>query len=568
MSNVRISSRHHWILGAVAVSVFGLILLGGCPQPTVPDNGGNGDPNTGGGGIDDIPGSGDGSGGGGSGDGGSGGGGGGSGGGGDTGGNPPDKAPPTSFALTDIAATGDPVPDQPSGTTFTQFGEPVIDGQGRVAFWALFTGASARGNGGLYVWDGTTLKRIVHDDPSVTGIVPGRTTADYFGDFDDGADSLALELAWAGGDRLLFNSEVSGEKRSQGLFRWKATDESIVRVADREQVIAFFTDAVEAAFAPDFDTPSVSDAGFAIFGVSYTYFTQPPGSQVVTGRGVFRSNGLELTLLADSNLSASDPGKVPGQGASAFYSFPDTLTTVNASGDWLFQSLYASGDGTRGLYLVRGDTTYRVIDSRTGAAWPGLPSDAAITSAPMLFAIGPAGHIALETTLSTGGSTRPAVLQWDFSIGNWGELTGQGGAPGMALVSGINNDGEVAMLSEGQPYVGGRASRKALNASLPAELQGATVTWKGSGGSINNQGRAVLPYSLSGADGLAFWNGTDVLIVADVTSGIPAGITDITTATGPERDRPGRSGLLNDTDEVVFRAVTGSGEAIYIARGQ
>lgn len=560
MSNVRIFSHSRWALSIFAVSIFGLILMGGCPQAMAPDgsddpnSSGNDDPNSGG--IDNIPGSGNGDGSGGDGSGDTG---------GDTGGNPPAKDPPTSFTLAAIAQTGDAVPDQPSGTTFTQFGEPVIDVKGRVAFWALFSGSSAKGNGGLYVWDGTTLKRVVHDDPSVTGIVPSRTTADYFGDFDE--DSLALGLTWAGGDRLLFNAEVSGETRSRGLYRWRATDESIVRVADLEQVIAFFPEASPAAFRPDFDVPSVSDAGFAVVGMDYTYFTQPPGAQIVSGRGLFRSNGLELTVLADSNLSKDDPGTVPGQGSSAYYNGPSTLTTVNASGDWLFQSVYAEGDGARGLYLLRGDKTYRAIDS-SATSWPGLPSDTVLMSVPMIFAIGPAGHIALETTLRVGGTTRPAVLQWDFTLKNWGDLTGDGGAPGMALISGINNDGEIVMLSEGLPYVGGRSSRTGLNAYLPAELQSGTVTWKGSGGSINNHGRAIVPYSLSGSDGLAFWNGSEVLVVADVTTGVPAGITDITTITSPECDRPGRSGLLNDTDEVVFRAVTNAGEAIYIAQGQ
>ncbi|MCK4341039.1 MAG: hypothetical protein KAY37_04870 [Phycisphaerae bacterium] len=612
--------RPRLVLYAVAASIMGLLVLsGGCPPPPTDNDGstngqtdgsgtdGNGSTDDGsgsgdtGGGIEDIgdsgddsgssdsssgsdadDGSSDGSGSGSdsgsstSGDG-TGGDGAGSSGGddGDDGDDEPATTAPTAITLQQLAQTGDAVPGQPSGTTFTDFGNPVLDANGRVAFWALYDGSAANGYGGLYVWDATNgVQRALDDDPATAGVVPGRTTADYFGPFGGtyGIDPLEFDLAWGAGDRLLFVSEVTGEQDSAGIYRWRATDGDLVRVADREQAAALFSDASAGSFAPSFSLPGVSDSGIAVFGLSYAYFTQPPGAQFRQGEGVFTSNGTSVSILADTLTSEQSPGDVPDQGASAYYTSLDTETTLNASGDMLYQAQYTSGTGARGVYLGRNGSTYRVIDNRTSASWTGLPEGSIYRSAggfaPM--AMGPAGHIALDARLKIGDSTYDTVLLWNFDAGSWYELTGPEGEYATALLTGVNDDGRVVLLAGDIPYLVGGGTRTQLNTTLPTELQGATLSWTAGGGSINNDGRTVIAYTRDGgAAGLVFWTDEQLLLVADTTAGVPAGTTGVTTITDPRRDRPGRSGMLNDNNQMAFRVVRNEGgRAIYLAQAQ
>lgn len=573
------------VLGIALVGLW--LVTGGCPAP---NNGGDGDGGSGGGSSGGGSSGGGSSGGGSSGGGSSGGGssGGGSSGGGSGGGSSGGGTTPTLTTITRtlIAQTGTPVPGQPDGVTFTAFSNPVVDASGRIAFWATYAGTGAKGVAGLYVFQGGTLLKVIDDDPTVTGIVPGRATADYFGPFQKTGsfDPLGQPLTWAGGDRLLFVSKVGGEKPSRGYYRWKATDQSLVRIADLEQIAAFYTDAASGAFVPTFDLPGISDGGLAYVPVSYQYFTAPPGAQLKSGQALFLSNGTSVIQLIDTLKSKATKGDVPDQGATAYYTGLDTLTSANGS-DVLYEAYYfagtgVSGKGTTGVYLARAavseqgvlsGATYRVIDSRTTTSWPGLtgkaidPNEEGYT-----VAIGPAGHVAIQTTIAVGSQNRPGVIVWDWTAENWAELTSASGTPASALVSGINDDGQCLVLIGGAPYLASRSGRTQLNATLPSELGGATLGWPTTGGAVNNGGRVVVPYTNGGKSALAFWSGERLLLVADAALNLPQSDTkSITTILTPERDRPGRSGLLNDREELVFRVVkTDNTEYIYLAKAE
>ncbi|GEM_PF-2236520 len=505
--------------------------------------------------------------------------------GGSSGGSTQPPPPPTAISLTQIAKTGQHVPGQPDTVGFVAFGNPVIDAQGRVAFWATYRGLQARGDAGLYVWNGQTTQRVLDNDPNTAGVVPGPSTPHYFGHSGTN-DPLTFDLSWAGGNRLLFVSEIipasgpAGNAR-MGVYRWRVTDGSFVRVADWEQVAHTFPDVSEGSSGPSFQAnsvslPGVSDDGLAIFGMNYTYIsTEGEGLErfIIEKNGVFTSNGTTVTLIASDSTKTT--GVVPDQPASAYFTSISPLTTLNADGDMLFRGAFASGSSgaSQGVYLLHDGTAYRVIDNRTNPSWPGLAAGARVAPrSPSLgygFAIGPAGHIAIAGKLTVAGTTNPAVLMWDWDAGKWTVLYGPSSTPATAMLTGVNDDGQVGILAGGTPYIATTDSLVPVTTNLPVSLYGVTLVWSDTGGSINNYGRAVLAYTGDGQKGLAFWTTARLLVVADVRLGIPAGIADIQTITGPERDRPGRSGMLNDADQLVFRAVmSDASQAIYLARGE
>lgn len=576
---------------AVAMLMIGLLVFsGGCPPPPTPA-----DPNTGGsgngsGGDTNGNGSGGDNGGGGSGGDGSGGGSGGSGGGDYGGGDPTstDTPAPTKLNFELLVATGDQVPEQTSGVTFTGFGAPIVDAAGRVAFWGLYEGSGALGHAGIYVWENQQLRRVIDDNPTNVAIVPGRDTDDYFGDFEttNDFDPRDLEIVWGAGDRLLFVSRVTGEvdtndKGSYGVYRWRATDASIVRVADLTQMAPLFADIQQGSggeppfFSVSFVLPGVSDQGIAVFGMSYSYIGEGTGlDQFKNGVGVFRSNGTEVSIIADTRDSVRNPGDVPDQSTSTYFSWLQTMTTVNGVGDRLFDGTYTSGEGRRGIYLSRGADNHRVIDNRVDGTWAGLPdTQFAPGLSPQIdaFAIGPNGHMVIACEIKDDRGTHDAVILWDWSTTAWTELTGESEAFATGLLTGVNDDGQTVITAEGEPYRASRTERVRIHTYLPAELKSATLTWPAGSGALNNAGRAVLRYERSDdSPGLAFFVGETTLVAADASQNVPTtGITDITTVTDPRRDRAGRSGLLNDSDEIVFHVVrSGGGEQLWAARGE
>jgi len=504
-----------------------------------------------------------------------------------------DGTPPTTMTLQAIVQTGDAVPSQP-GATFTRFSNPVIDGDGRVAFWGAYTGGE--GDNGLYVWDAGTLQRVIDDDPARTGTVPGRGADDYFSGFSIrwDSDNKTPSLAWGAGGRLIFVAHISGSAQANGLYRWRASDGDIIRVADDEQLSAVFPD-VGDAFLAHFYHPGVSDSGIVIFSTQYHYHNQD-GQWFFFKWGVFTSNGIEITPVVVGQLS--EPGDVPENGEFATFTDTEILTSLNPAGDMLLQAAYTvTPEGDRGVYLYTGGSLYRVVDNRPDGSFPGFPPGTRVgqDNTPYdAIAIGAGLRIAIDTKLVADDSPRDAVITWDGS--QWQELSGSGGVAASELISGVNSSGRVLFLAGGQPYLGNESSSVAVGATLPTELEGVSVEWQNFSGALNNNARALLRFIRSGSDsaGLVFWTGEQLLLVADAAADQPSSQSDVIFPTArpahdevdgagvvtylPEMDRPGRSGALNDRDELVFRVgslgadgrenTADDYQAIYLGSGQ
>jgi hypothetical protein len=490
---------------------------------------------------------------------------------------------PVSVVLNEIARTGGMVPDQVAGVTFTGFSNPIIDSQGRVAFWGTYAGTGALGEFGLYIWDTQAtppaLRRIIHDDPATAGIVPNRTLPTYFGSKRADFKPLDQPIAWGGGDRLLFACALvdtsTASNRRVGLYRWRASDPNLARVADFEQVSGLFPQVKKASDGtPLFDTtfylPGISDDGLAVFTATYQYIRE--NNTFPSGRGVYTSTGTAVSAVYDTFLHQNLA--VPEQSAGTLFDQPSLFTTINATGDILFQSLYTGSNDGRGVYLVRNATIFRVIDTRANASWPGLPLGAQVVydpNAEFAVALGPAGHIGVDGSLTANNATNHAVLLWDPNAASWSTLTGLNATPADALASGVNNSGQAVIIAGGNPFLASGAVQTQLNATLPAQLQGAALTWGAAGAAVSNTSRAVLPYAYTdgSGSGLAFWTSQQLLVAADSKLGTPTGLAQIGVISDPESDRPGRSGTLDDADEFVFRAIlSDSSQVIYKAVGQ
>jgi len=479
-----------------------------------------------------------------------------------TAGEPTPPAPVPTLVFTQIVKTGDTVPGQ-TGATFSGFGTPVIDASGRVAFWGKYTGTTGHGTAGVYVYDATSgtgvLKRVLDDDPTRTGIVPGQLTTTYYGPFD--ANDLSRDLAWAGGDRLVVTCPYSTVDSWVGVYRWRATDENMARVLDQHQLATLY--GSQGFFPLTNVTVGISDAGLGVVGADYKYLAS---SGLVSATAIWTSNGTSISTLVDTH---SDADNVPGEAAVFTKIYPQF--TLNGPGDILLAGQWVNEAGTtvKGLYLGRSGQVYKVLDT-VGSSWTGLTSGAQFRTSdwPSRMAIGPLSHIGVDGKLLISTVSTDAVLLWDFVNSRWYELTGPSNAAATSLVSGVNDLGQAVVLSGGNPYLTGAGVRVQLNATLPTSLQGVTVTWTDTVGAVNNNGRAVISYTHSSGSGLAFWTGTQLLVLADTVLKVPAEINGFTAVSAPRRDRPGRSGMLNDVDQMAFRAATGTSETIYLAHGE
>jgi hypothetical protein len=505
-----------------------------------------------------------------------------------SGGDSPGSAIPTRVTTQRIAQTGDAVPEQP-GARFTYFSNPIIDPEGRVAFWGAYAGGG--GQAGLYVWDGGPLRRVIDDDPALNdgrGLKPGEA----FGDFVIGYDLGAPHMTWGAAGRLIFAAHVNASPLPNALFRWRAGDGDLLRVTDCDALRELIPEAGDT-FLCEFFHPSVSDAGRVVFAGRYTYFNRA-GQLVFRHRGLFSSNGLSVTPIVAPELVT--PGTVPLQGPHATFSDVQPLPIIAANGDTYFQASYEQGArGSHGVYRQRGGELSALMNNGS-STFPGLtvfssvgPDDRPYAS----MAVNDSGVVGLEVTLTNSAGSRPAVILYDGQ--RWRQVRGAN-RDATDLLSGINRAGQVVFLAGGRPFVGDATQAVDLAAAPSPEIAPAGAVWESFGGAINSAGRALLRYRRGdgSAPGLAFWTGQRLLIVADAAQRLPASnFSELLAAENPElgavdragvlKDRPEldrstRSGALNDRDQMVFRVAAPGDDAqrdtaddyqaIYLGLGQ
>ena len=484
---------------------------------------------------------------------------------GDSGNNDNTDAPRTTFFQA-IARTGDDVPDQ-DGATFTYFGNPIIDDDGRLAFFAAYKGGD--GDAGLYVWTGDELVRVFDtDEDEWTGNVPGLGAEDYFGDITVRWNDGAPHLAWGTNGELLFATPITGYAQPNALFRWSASDGSLTLMSNAELMRTAIEDSSED-FLAEYYHLGLADDGTAFFSNRYSYFTEG-GSFKLFQRGIFVTDGTDTELIGEGDVPEEADG-------ATFYQKPSILTSCNASGNLLFQATYYLGDGDNGVFLWSEGDLYRVIDNAATHTFTGLASGTEVNADSSFYeaiALGEDGQIAIDTTLTVDGAKNDAVLLWDNS--KWYELVGTDGEEATDLLTSVSDDGQTIYLADGRPHISNGVSTEDLTTTLPTQLQDVEIEWQPYGAAINNQGRALVRYLRpddDNAPGLLFWSGERWYVILDGTSPFALDTIDAifsnqqyegadgadlvgTLSDRPENNRPGLSGIINDNDYWTVRAAS------------
>jgi hypothetical protein len=282
-------------------------------------------------------------------------------------------------------------------------------------------------------------------------------------------------MVWGTNGRLIFVAPISGDRASRGIFRWRASDGDIIRVTDLELQEDEYSDAVVGTFSTEFTSPTISDNGIVGYAFEYTYITAN-NTFVLNQGATYASNGVSLTRIADSNPTQLT--LVPDRPESALFTQIGPLISNNPAGAILLQGSYTpqtDGD-SRGVYLFAGGELFRVIDNRPAASWEGLASDGTVNPDGQEYeaiAIGEDLRIAIDSTFSTGSSTRDTVIHWNGAT--WRELSGDGQFA-TDLLSGVNSCGQVFILAGGFPFRTNGATTDRIIDDLPTNLQGSDTT--------------------------------------------------------------------------------------------
>ncbi len=480
----------------------------------------------------------------------------------------PPPVPPLSFQITLIARSGDEPPERP-GESFTFFSDPTVNATGRVAFKGTFDGPLS-GNEGIYVFEPSTQQFVRLVDDSFSFNPPGQSGATswtsfgapvinddgrvaFHGNFSFGDNSQGLYIHSNNSVGLVFDDNplqaVPGQPSAVGFTTFPmgagvlpvlsanhvgATEASwfdagfvqrsglytgtvaggIVRVADVTQVPP--GQGAAARFS-SFDLfMTISNGGDVVFHAPYT------GGQ--GGHGIYRYRRETSSLLRVADASQQPPG----QAGSASFTVLDSFPAVNASGTVAFGASYSGGLGTRGLYLGNGvGPLVRVVDDSGVFSVPDNPGKFFNGFGfPVLGASGQVLFSAQFGAASDGGLFHwmDGTLSKVFDFGD--EVPDQPGASFFAL-------GSVALNLSGQAVFAARYS-----------------------GGI-------------GDEGIYFWDGSTLHKVLD-ESDMPGGVTltnlHMMLGVGGSGGRDGKPNTLSDAGHVAFRASLGGGhEAVFLA---
>jgi hypothetical protein len=291
-----------------------------------------------------------------------------------------DRAGPVAL----VARAGDQAPGVPAGVNFAGFSRPVLDGAGRAAFWAMFTGVGVdpTNDEGIYAERAGVLTLIAREGDQAPDTPAGVNFDTPGNPLINGLGEIALQASLTG-------MGINGTN-NHGVW---VEDAGVLSLVARSGNPA-------PGVAPD-----VSFAGFA--GVTLNNAGQSAFLGVLTGMGVDSTNDAgiwsegpgALTLIAregspaagtavDVNFSSFFSPFLNGAGRTAFRA---TLTgmDVGASND---RGLWSEGPGV--LTLI----------ARKGAQAPGTPAGVSFSNFDDSVLNG-AGQIAFYATLTGPGVT-------------------------------------------------------------------------------------------------------------------------------------------------------------------
>jgi hypothetical protein len=402
---------------------------------------------------------------------------------------------------TPVARTGQPAPGTAAGTTFDSItGTPVLDAQGRVAFYANLagTGVSATNDSGLWGGPAGGLALVAREGDPAPGTPAGVAFGNLFGDpvIRDGRVSF-----------LVFNSLTgAGVSAANDSGVWSGAPggvQLIVREGDPA--------AGAAAGATYGEVQSNLIGGSNIGGASARL-------------GAAGGNGLWVGPPGAVQPIALPGGPAPGTPAGVTFlsTAPQPLVLVNGPGRAVFSGTLA-GSG--------------VTTSNDSGIWAGG-----------------AGAVQLVAREGSQAAALPAGVLYGLISQSGFNDAGQVSLSGSVTGSGVTSANDSAIWT-GQPGALQLLARKGDPA--PGGPAGSTLNLSFTAAPLNRAGQAAFRAGLVGggvttANDTAIWTGTpgSLQMVAregDPAPGTPAGVTfgDLGTSLT----------ALNGSGQVAFRAL-------------
>ena len=413
------------------------------------------------------------------------------------------------FVLSKVVDKNTPIPG--GSGNFTDFpygyGPPYAVSGGNVAFQAR----GQVGQYGIYLFDGTTLTRVVDYNTSIPG---GSGNFTIF--LSDGPMISGNNVTFHGG----------GGSGQDGIYLFNGTTLSVV--ADTNTPIP--SGSGDFTSFDNFYNPVISGNKIALRGYGVGQW------------GIYLFNGSSLNKIADYNTP------VP-EGTGNFVSFSSLAIS---GGNVAFG---AGGAGQDGIYLFNGTSLTKVVDYNT-PPWSGsLPTFSApvISSGNVAFR---AGNAELTGIYLFNGSTLNKVADTNTPIpggsGNFTSFSAPAISGSIVVFRGSEYGGPIGIYL----FNGTTLSKVADTSNTP--IPGGSGNFTSFSAPAISDGNVAFWGAGTGESGIYLFNGTTLSKVADTNTPIPSGSGNFTGFFDP----------VIDDGKIVFGAAGAGQYGFYLATSQ
>ncbi len=433
-----------------------------------------------------------------------------------------------SFTLSRVADTNTAIPGG-TGNFACRLGPYSISGNNVVFRGTGFRPPFFCEPSGIYHFDGTTLSKVADTNT----VIPGGV-----GNFTEfGSPPFFDSPPLTSGNNVVFEAVGSGGQ--QGIYLFDGS--TLSKVADTNTPIPGGTG--------NFSSFSV----FSISGGNIAFFGSGSGEG-----GIYLFNGATLTKVADGNTP------IPPGGAGNFDGFLSDVGSVAISGSNVVFDGFGSSFGQEGIYLFEGVTLRKAADTNT--AFPGGTGNfhsfgsVAISASNVAFRGGSGFqqgvYVFDGTTLGKVADTNTPIPggTGDFCDFRFPVLIGGGNVAFMG-VSGTQQQGFCSRQQGIYLFDGTVLSRLADTKTMVPGGKGDFTDFFGL--AMSDRNVAFGGFGSLDEQGIYFFNGTTLSVVADTNTPIPGGTGNFGGFSSPP--------VISDSNMAFAAAGFDGTQGIYLA---